>query len=411
MLPLEEIPSTPLWRGFYAHNRLLRLYLLASHIITRDLLFASKNRSSTLSLGGLAPRRILVCNGAHLGDVVIASSALPVLRSRFPTAEIGFLCGSWAQELVKAHPLVNYVHVADHWVLNRSKLSLTRRIARTVRTSLQSISEIRRLKYDLSIDFYIFYPNLAEIPWAAGVPVRIGYGSGGFGAFFTHCFELPFRLNAHMLDYHGYLLANLGCADEEVKKMRPSLDYLVRPLSQVKAAMNDGESLEPGAYIVLHIGAGDPHKEWPVTNWRTVAAELCGQYKLVFTGRGRRESELIAQVIDGLPNSINLCNRLDLSSFASVVSKARLVIGLDSVAVHIASALGVPSVALWSGIYPSLFKPRFGRCDVIIGSVPCVPCLRGCGERECIRSVSAQTVLARVNRALEATSPDGLAKA
>jgi len=62
------------------------------------------------STGGPAasrtPRRILVANTAHLGDLVLATSVLPALKSAHPEAEIGFLCGGWNQPLAEGHPLV-----------------------------------------------------------------------------------------------------------------------------------------------------------------------------------------------------------------------------------------------------------------------------------------------------------------
>ena len=89
------------------------------------------------STGGPAasrtPRRILVANTAHLGDLVLATSVLPALKSAHPEAEIGFLCGGWNQPLAEGHPLVASVHSIDHWLQNRGGESLVRKLVRYLR--------------------------------------------------------------------------------------------------------------------------------------------------------------------------------------------------------------------------------------------------------------------------------------
>src|SRR5580704_13375081 len=69
------------------------------------------------------PRRILVANTAHLGDVVNATAVISALRSRYPQAEIGFLTSSWGRPIVENNPEIKYVHTIDHFLLNRSRLS------------------------------------------------------------------------------------------------------------------------------------------------------------------------------------------------------------------------------------------------------------------------------------------------
>ena len=66
------------------------------------------------------PRRILLANPAHIGDVLIATAVLPPLRQAFPDAEIGMLVGSWSRHVVEGHPDVARVHVMDNFHLNRA---------------------------------------------------------------------------------------------------------------------------------------------------------------------------------------------------------------------------------------------------------------------------------------------------
>ncbi len=66
------------------------------------------------------PQRILIADGHHLGNVVIATSVLPLINRAFPNARIGFLIGSWSAAILQEHPLVHWTHIVDDYRLNRS---------------------------------------------------------------------------------------------------------------------------------------------------------------------------------------------------------------------------------------------------------------------------------------------------
>ena len=100
------------------------------------------------------PRRILVASTAHLGDLVLATSVLPALKSAHPEAEIGFLCGGWNQPLAEGHPLVASVHSIDHWLQNRGGESLVRKFVRYLRMRRRAIADIRAAGNPRDVDFF-----------------------------------------------------------------------------------------------------------------------------------------------------------------------------------------------------------------------------------------------------------------
>ena len=120
-------PGSPL-RGKYLVRNAAANRLLAS----LDYLLGRMCRRPAPPAPG-APRRILLANGAHLGDVLLSTAVLPAIKTAFPDAEIGFLIGSWSREVLADHPLVARLHFVDHWKLNRSGAPFSRRFAVTSR--------------------------------------------------------------------------------------------------------------------------------------------------------------------------------------------------------------------------------------------------------------------------------------
>ena len=357
------------------------------------------------------PRRILLCNIAHLGDVVVATSLLPVLREVFPEAEIGFLAGSWAQPILSAHPGVARVHFLDHWMLNRAAFSKQEKLHRYLKTRKQALREIRAAGYDAAIDLMWNLPNTLALLWQASVPVRIGYGSGGFGPLATHC--LPLRDDRlHVTQRHLALLKVLPLGARADVPLAPALP---RPSAEAVAAaarafQAAGVQFQARRYLVFHVGTGASLKEWPPEKWRALAERLAGPDRIIaFTGSGARDHALIAQSMDGLSDCVNLCDRLPWPSFVAAIAQARLVVCVDTVAAHVAAAMGTPCQVLFTGQWPYLWRPVGPEAHVLMKPVPCAPChrSRGCAGMECLRNVTVKTVTEAAQALLLTRAGDG----
>ena len=341
------------------------------------------------------PRRILLANGAHLGDVLLFSSAIAAVKSAFPEAQIGVAVGAWATPIVSSNPLVSWVHVVDHWKLNRSSLSLFGKLVHYARTRSRALKEIRRVQYDVTIDFYYYFPNFIPLLWQAGIPIRIGYGSGGFGPLLTH--EVSWRnLDCHVLDYHRALLGVLNVPHAIREKMSPALSPIEPAVEQRTRSLLVETGNAPGEYVVMHMGSGHSQKEWPLASWRRLAEEFLAEgRRLVFTGIGDYEERNIRSVIDGLQHSTNLCSRLSWSEYVAVLSYAHLIVCVDSLAGHLAAAADIPCVVIRTGIsHPVHWRPLAARGEALSAPVNCSPCYRseGCSTMRCVREVPVSLV-------------------
>jgi len=380
-MPATPNPS-PLNGKYLAANPLLRgaLYAADAYVSIRFPRRAATNIPT--------PKRLLLANSAHLGDVLIMTGLFTSLKAYNPDMEIGCVVGSWAAHIVKANPLVSFVHIIDHWKQNRAKMSLFEKYRRYQSTARAALAEMRAIGYDVAIDVYPFFPNVALWLHQARIPVRIGYTSGGFGNLYTHPMDWAMR-DAHVLEYHFQLLKCLpNFTAEHFEKRQVILHGESPPRDRATEHC-----------IVLHIGAGHHKKNWLLDSWKQLAARLIGDgYTVVFTGSGSADEKKIQSVTKDLPGSVNLCNQLSWREFIGVIEHAELLIGVDSVSTHIADAVGTPSVTLYTGIQnPHWWKPMHGNGVALTHPVWCAPCYRtnGCKTMECINGVSVEQVYAQ----------------
>jgi ADP-heptose:LPS heptosyltransferase len=350
------------------------------------------------------PRRLLLAVGGHLGDAVMVTSAIALLRQALPTTEIGIVLGSWAKAALAGHPRLRWIHTVDHWKMNRSAASLPAKWLRYRASLRHALREIRAVGYDAAVDLYMYYPNVAGLLWRAGIPVRVGYTSGGYGPLYTHPVDWS-DSEGHTAEQHARLLRVLLPTLGDTPVSRYELPPIAEKASRRAAAVLRDAGLQPGAYVVVHIGSGSPLREWPAAKWRLLAEQLTADgHRLAFTGSGDEQARRIADVTRDLRGCVDLCNQLDWPEFVRVVGCAELLVGVETVAAHVAAAVGTPCIAIWTGISRvSHWRPLGGECTLLMNPVPCAPCFRsrGCEAMSCVRDVSVDAVLEAVRSHLQ----------
>jgi heptosyltransferase-2 len=381
--------SSPLHHGYLVKHPALNFALR-----TRDA-WLERTRSSGLSTVISAPRRLLVCVGGHLGDAVLATSVFPVLQAGYPDAAIGVLAPSWSLPVFENHPAIRWRHAFDHWKTNRfgSALDRWRRYRRTAARAVAGIGEIG---YDTAIDLYPYFPNAARILSDAAVPIRIGYTSGGGGPLYTHA--VPWvDTPRHTVDQHLALmrrfLPNLSSVAlrYDLPTIGPDSDARGRKLLE-------DLGIERRRYIVLHPGAGNARKQWPARQWRDLVDRLQKvepDLRIVLTGHGDSDSAAIDEIRAGDASLISACNRTALGELRYLLGSAALVVGVDSLAVHLAAAADVPCIAIMAATSdPAHWRPLGSRVRALTNALPCAPCFRsdGCGSMGCVRGVTADEV-------------------
>jgi ADP-heptose:LPS heptosyltransferase len=383
--------SSPLKGRYLVRNPLWNAWLRAS-----DAVLGLRERRPAAPA---PPRRLLLAFGGHLGDAVIATSVLAPIRSAWPHVEIGVVTGSWNRDVLANHSDIRWLHLADHWKLNRSAMSWLARAIRSRSSHRAALREILDVGYDAAIDLYPYYPNASWLLDQARIPTRIGYVSGGGGPRYTH--PLEWMPGGHVSGDHLRLVATLG-----VVAVPATMGYKL-PENIGGAAVDAARKLReagasPDKCVVLHMGAGTAKKSWPAASWTIVAQELLMDgMSVVLTGAGKADAARTRDLVSRVPRAVNLCDALTWNEFRQVLSEARVTITVDTVAAHLSAAEGTPTIVVMTGMDdPARWRPLGRHVTILTERVPCSPCYlpNGCAAMSCIVEVTTDSVLAATRR-------------
>jgi len=221
--------------------------------------------------------------------------------------------------------------------------------------------------------------------WRAGIPQRLGYARGGRGLLLTHTIPAPARNPArlHQCFYYLDLVTALGGpSDASVPKLRKEA-ALVTGLRGLVLAICPGAEYGPA-------------KRWPVENFVAVARHFIATRKAKIVLLGAAADVPIAEEFARqLPEVQNRVGKTSLDEFMAALVSARLVLCNDSGAMHAASALGVPTLAVFGSTEPQLTGPMDELSLVLRHHVPCSPCfLRECPiDFACMRGITPEAAI------------------
>ena len=220
----------------------------------------------------------------------------------------------------------------------------------------------------------------------AGIPQRLGYARGGRGLLLTHAIPAPLRNPArlHQRFYYLDLVTALGGpSDASLPKLRKEPTTVTGSRGLVLAIC-------PGAEY-------GPAKRWPIENFVAVARHFIAtrQAKIVLLG-APVDVPFAEEFVRQLPEVENRAGKTSLAEFMTALVSARLVLCNDSGAMHVASALGVPTMAVFGSTEPQLTGPMGPRSRVLRHHVPCSPCfLRECPiDFACMKSITPDMAMA-----------------
>ena len=155
--------------------------------------------------------------------------------------------------------------------------------------------------------------------------------------------------------------------------------------------------------MACSIGTKMQANDWGVERWRDLLGRVSAMYpelSLVMTGvaEERALSDRAASLWQG--RVVNTCGELSVRETAGVVGRGEIFLGHDSGTLHLAEAMGVPVVGVYSARnLPGRWFPHGARDRVVYHAVDCRGCrLETCvlEGKKCIESVTVEEVLAHV---------------
>ncbi|GAC1431117.1 MAG: lipopolysaccharide heptosyltransferase II [Chloroflexota bacterium] len=362
-------------------------------------------------------RRILVIRIDLLGDVVLSMPAVEALREAYPHAHIAMLVLPFTRQIPASNPAVDEVITLD---TNRLRPGTMRRdgIVRCLREGLadwaQALGRLRGGQFDLCVSLCGLMASI--LAFASGAPHRVGYREESYPFLFTH--PVPGRRYKRVQHEVLYCLDLARAAGAPGGDRVPSL----RPDHGAGGAARDllaREGLAPGQpYVVIHAGATNGSaKRWPARHWAALADLLQDDLGLAVVLTGSNGDRLLAEEVAGGTRArpLLLTGRTTIAELAGVLQGATAVLSGDSGPLHMAVALGRPTVSLYGPTDPRLSGPHPGPAQpavVLRKGIFCSPCYNHyetaeCrfGNPVCMIDITPREVLAATRRVLDANEP------
>jgi len=319
--------------------------------------------------------RILVRSTNWVGDAVMSLPALAAIRARFPQAHIAVLARPWVEGLYRHEPF------ADEIIPYQPRSGWA-----GVKDRLDMAGVLRKKRFECAILLQNAF-DAALIAWLARIPKRIGYARDGRSLLLTDAIPVPERggIPPHESYYYLELLHRVGWVDS----------LPTEPLIRLKGVHGETAKLigvSPGA-------AFGSAKRWLPERFAEAAAVLASQLgaEIVLFG-SRDERALCEQVREEIAgrghDAKNYAGETSLEEFIRLASKCMVFLTNDSGAMHIASALGVPTVTVFGATNHVTTGPTGPLARIVRHDVECSPCLlRECPiDHRCMTAVSAAEV-------------------
>ena len=288
--------------------------------------------------------RILVVSLDNLGDLVFASALLDPLRERFPEARIGVWCKAYASGLAPLLPHVDEVYASDpFW--DRSPGTPKGSLGRFLSTR----GLVKRAGFDRAIVFSAPWRTAAAVA-SAGIPQRIGLARRRNERWLTDV--LPAE------DRSKPVLHEVARLLQPLQIRKDNLVYRLDASGRTNEHASVRGILGDDPFVALHPFAGSEKRCVPLDEWTRVAVELASREMRVLWIGTSSELNRIRSRPDARSEWIYSDIFSSLTTVAVAISRAQLFIGHDSGPMHIASALGIPTVGVFAPGEPARTFPQ-----------------------------------------------------
>jgi len=362
-----------------------------------DLL--QKARSLFPSRKVSAPERIMAMKFFGLGSILLSTPMLRAIKEKYPSATIGFLTFSANEEFVAKLGLVDEIYPLRTDSLTHFLVDVVRQLRR-----------IRRKGYDVVLDMEFFSKFSTIMTYLSGSPVRIGYFLRQMwrGDLLTE--QVYYNHYRHITEVFGALAAPIGVGIKDYSLTKPAIPP-EEDLAAARLLRNEGIR-ETDCVIGVNVNTSDLSRErrWPKEEFQALVSMIRSEVdaRFVFIGT-QADRGYVAEAMGGTQNngnSVNLAGKTGVGDLLSILKRCSLFISNDSGPLHMAAALGTPTVSFFGPETPILYGPMGQDSLVFHENIYCSPCLNvfnvktaPCGGRNaCMDTIKADEVFRAVKR-------------
>ncbi len=330
---------------------------------------------------------ILLVRPDGIGDEILSLPVATELRRAMPSARVSFLSSVYAAPVLAHHPDLDAV--------------------RTV-AGQETLGELVRL-FRKDVDAAIFlkpFRRLMTAAWLARVPLRVGTGYRWYSWLLNRrVYEHRRDFARHESAYNVGLLQGLGLSPGEIAA--PRLVVTAGEREWARSLLGG----EPALRVVVHPG-GFSSRVWKPVHFRDLVLRLAREgRRVLLTGSAAERDKLRADAqVSAWPAGVSdLMGELTLRQVMAVIVDSHVVVSMSTGPMHIAAALGVPTVSIFDprrNQSPTRWQP-LGTGVVLRPDVPtCEKCIyEACPYWDCLDRVTVEAVAERITRVLARALP------
>jgi heptosyltransferase III len=344
--------------------------------------------------------RALVIKLRHHGDVLLSSPVFSALKYHAPNLEVDALVYGDTAPMLDGHPAIAQVHRIDRNWKRQGWLP-------QVRAEWGLLSTLRSRRYDLVIHLTehrrgAWLTRLIGPRWSVAPRQNSKFWTKSFSHFYPRS-NHPLR---HTVESNLDALRRLGL---QLSSEDKRLTLIPGPVAENRVAQLLAQyQLLGNGFVHCHPASRWQFKCWPADKVAQMldALSLRG-LPVVLTAAAEPQERQLIDAIKAAARSplIDLAGQLNLKELAALTARAHLFVGVDSAPMHIAAAMGTPTVAIFGPSGDIEWAP-WGVPHRIVASDahPCRPCgLDGCGGgkiSECLTTLPVDRVLAACDQLL-----------
>ncbi len=326
-------------------------------------------------------KRILLIRLRRIGDVIMTTPAVSVLKKNFPEIDLSYVVEKPYADLITDNPQIKETFILPAHARIKDFFSV--------------VSKIRKKKFDAVIDFH-GGPRSSLMTLFSGADVKIGYKIK-YRHFIYHI-KLPRSAQKgpiHSVENHVNLVKTLGIKSGAIPPLYvpSSTEKENKKIERIISRHN----LSDSKFISMHIGAGNRFRSWDIKNYIKLCDLFSEQSGVKVVLIGAREDKKSADTIikKAAFSPLSLVGDLGLREVRDIISYSCLFVGPDSGPMHIAASTGTPIVALFGPTLPAHFGPWRAEHKIIQKNLDCRPCRqRQCVHEDfrCLQSITPEQV-------------------
>ncbi|HTP65768.1 MAG TPA: lipopolysaccharide heptosyltransferase I [Geobacteraceae bacterium] len=344
--------------------------------------------------------RVLIVKMSAMGDIIHALPVLNYLHTVSPGIEIDWVVEEPFLDVLEGNPLISRIHRV------RTKLWRKRPFARNTLREIGALKNtLRERGYNLLFDIQ---GNLKSgmVCWLSGVEQRIGFAREELQESVNLLFttrQVPLRPgDRHITDQYLRLVSVPFGRD--FKEIHYSTDIHTSPEDDAATSALIA-TLADGLVFLFHHGTTWQTKFWSEKGWIELGREVLARYPdstILLSWGNEQERQTANALAAQIGGNARVIDRYPLKGLIALLKKVDLVVGGDTGPVHLAAAVGTPTVSFYRASDGRRSGPR-GKGDVIVQSpLHCARCFRTSCDRdpECRDSIKVEAILKGIEHIL-----------